>query len=240
MGRDRADGDGMMTGIVAGQMRDAAPAVGDPYWDSVVSLAHFDADFVDAKDAVTWFNTAGLVIQGDLAAFGGSGAYSPGNSEWASRTIPALGLNNFTLEFRVKLTAIVQPTKRLFDIRSAGISGTGITLGLSSANILTLNVNGVSTDSVNVGPLTTVTSLCVERSGSTFTVYVDGVAAITYIAAASLPYTTLRMMNSIVNSAQWTTQGAQGLLDELRLTVGVARYHGNYTPKTDAFPDFIT
>ncbi|MNY39236.1 hypothetical protein D3C86_1739120 [compost metagenome] len=103
--------------------------------------------------------------------------------------------------------------------------------------MLTLSITGTSTISGTIGDLSTVTSLCIERAGTTFTVYANGAAVISYTTSDSLPYTTLRMMNSIVNSAQWTTQGSPGLLDELRLTIGVARYQGNYTPSTAPFPE---
>lgn len=227
----------MIPGIVAGQMRAGSAPGGDPHWANVVSLAHFDSDFVDAKDAVVWTKTGSVVIQSDAAAFGGAGAYNPGNSTWLERAIPALGTQDFTLEFRVKPTTLTQVTKRLLDLRTAGVTGTGLTLSLSSAGTLSLAVNGATTSSSTVGGLTAMTALCVERSGDIFTVYVDGVSVLSTTATGALPYTTLRMMNSIANSAQWTTQGTQGVLDELRLTVGVARYQGNYTPATSAFPN---
>lgn len=226
----------MMMGIVAGQMRYPAGAGGgtDPLWASVVSLAHFDADFVDAKDAVTWTKTGSVVLQADAAAFGGYGAYNPGNNNWVQRTIPAIGIQDFTLEFRLKRAAVTK-TDVVFDLRSAG-STNGIVLYRDAGGSATLYFNSSAIITATLGTMTAWTSLCVERSGGLIRLYKDGVVMGSWNGTANLANTTLRMLNSIVNSTQYGSQGTPGLLDELRLTIGVACYQGNYTPASTAFP----
>lgn len=225
----------MIPGIMAGQMRaQAGGGDADPYWANVVSLAHFDTDFVDAKDAVTWTKT-GSWIQSDAAAFGGAGAYNPGNNNWVERTIPVIGGQDFTLEFRVRRNA-VSKTDVVFDMRTT-TSTAGLVLYKDNNASSTLYYGATTLVSTNLGAMTDWTSLCVERDGGTIRLYKDGTSTGEWSGAADITTSVMRLLNSARNSTQWGSQGTQGLLDELRLTIGVARYQGSYTPATSAFPN---
>lgn len=82
----------------------------------------------------------------------------------------------------------------------------------------------------------TWTHVAFVRSGSTITVYVDGTACGTGTSSyASLP---LQLIGAISTGA--TTPDFYffpGYIDDLRLTIGVARYTSNFTPSTIAFLD---
>ena len=82
----------------------------------------------------------------------------------------------------------------------------------------------------------TWTHVAFVRSGSTITIYINGVAAGTGSSAyASNP---LRIIGAIsTGSTNADFYFFNGYIDDLRLTLGTARYTGNFTPPTSAFAD---
>jgi hypothetical protein len=72
--------------------------------------------------------------------------------------------------------------------------------------------------------------LAVVRSSGTFALYVDGSSIGTYSSAAELVDGMAR-----IGADFQAGQGMLGYMDELRVTKGVARYTGNFTPAASAF-----
>jgi len=79
--------------------------------------------------------------------------------------------------------------------------------------------------------------LVVTRVGQIVTVYINGVSIGTYSLTAS---TTSLMTNGIRNvvgiNPDLTNQPFNGYIDDLRVTIGVARYTANFTPPKVALP----
>jgi len=79
--------------------------------------------------------------------------------------------------------------------------------------------------------------LVVTRVGQIVTVYINGVSIGTYSLTAS---TTSLMTNDIRNvvgiNPDLTNQPFNGYIDDLRVTIGVARYTANFTPPKVALP----
>src|SRR5690606_20416607 len=90
--------------------------------------------------------------------------------------------------------------------------------------------------SVNYGaiPLTIGTwhHICVERVSGVVTLYVNGAVCATAADARAYTGTGFFCVGSTYNTGQLDLAD----YDEFRLTVGVARYGGPFSPPTAAFP----
>ena len=88
----------------------------------------------------------------------------------------------------------------------------------------------------NTPSLNTWYAMAVDRSGSTLRMYVDGsVVATSATYGWNIPNKTGALTIGIIPSVgAWDLNG---WIDELRITKGVARYAGAYTPATAEFPN---
>jgi hypothetical protein len=77
--------------------------------------------------------------------------------------------------------------------------------------------------------------IAVTRSGSTITMWVNGVSAGTSTSAASLYYSA--SVPVTVGGMPDGTRSLNGNLDDVRITKGLARYTSTFTPSTTAFAD---
>jgi Concanavalin A-like lectin/glucanases superfamily len=73
------------------------------------------------------------------------------------------------------------------------------------------------------------------RSGSTFKMYVDGLAQTATGSTSSALMSSSQAIYIGANSDG--TASFNGWMDDIRITKGVARYTANFTPPTEAFPD---
>jgi len=103
------------------------------------------------------------------------------------------------------------------------------------------STTGSDSTDVNIGGFTPTTpgpwyAIAIDRDGTgLLRFYVNGVVQGTASIPAMFTATATMM---IANEADSPTQGFSGnFLDEIRITKGVARYAGNYTPATAAFPN---
>jgi hypothetical protein len=77
--------------------------------------------------------------------------------------------------------------------------------------------------------------IAVTRSGSTFTLWMDGVSQGTYSNAASHAG---GLFNVLIGGTLGTANMLRGYMDEIRFTAGVARYTSNFVPPNAPFPDY--
>ena len=83
--------------------------------------------------------------------------------------------------------------------------------------------------------------VAVVRDGNTFRVFLDGVETATADATGVTIHnsTTALAIGALSNTGGAPMgEGSAAWIDELRITQGVARYTGNFTPPTAAFPRF--
>lgn len=117
-------------------------------------------------------------------------------------------------------------------------------LGAEGANRFVLMLSGANLilDRYGIGAVinyatgwaaNSVNRVALERVGSTITLYTGGVARATYTYSGTFGNASLTSLGDAASS----TNAPTGKLDEVRFTVGVARYGANYTPSTVAFPD---
>ena len=146
------------------------------------------------------------------------------------------GSSDFTIEFWVYILNYGTAGSWFFgggDVSSEMKISCGV-LG----NILVATGSGstISTTS-NTVPLNTWTFISVVRSGNTFTTYINGVnrAAATY--SGSIAFTEPNQLGiGSINSA--TTPNLVGYMDDIRVTLGVARYLADFSSPTTPFPNY--
>jgi hypothetical protein len=208
-------------------------------------LSSTNAGIIDhtAKNVIT--TAAGANISTTQSKYGGSSISLSGTStgylqmlNTRFNNIPAS--TDFTLECWVNTPASstapnvwhnVSSQKIIaFYLADSGFSNLDTIMGPFSYPGSNASVVRGTTDIV----ANTWTHVAFVRSGSTITVYVNGTACGTGTSSyASLP---LQLIGAISTGA--TTPDFYffpGYIDDLRLTIGVARYTSNFTPTTTAF-----
>lgn len=209
-------------------------SAGDPLWSSVVFLMHFDGNITDVKGGT--FNAAGTVgfaagrfNQAMQLSTGDSGAVEP--AVRAAMDLPA----DFTIEGWMQPTASGAFISR-FDVGG----GAGWQIYLESNGRLSFYqyVSGGSYPIKGVGPNVMDGQwhhVAVTRQGSTLRLFVDGVLGGTGNSSANYTSTVARL--SIGYQAQGGARyPMRGLIDDVRITNGVARYTTDFTVPTAPFP----
>ena len=227
---------------------------GDSNWASVVTLVHFDGanagttlhDSSLSNHTVTATNSAQLTTS--FAAFGTASAdfvTHHGSDPVITATNSAdyqFGSGTFTIEGWVYPTAANNSYIIHTGLASASNKGWGLsynsatpalTFGYSTAGTATTNISGTVTLTLNAW-----THVAADYDGSTLRVYAGGSVVGSSTLSGGLFATTAALAignDNNTNVAPWA-----GYIDEIRVTKGVARYAGAYTPPTYAFPAYGT
>lgn len=226
---------------VSGNIAYSAAAPPDPYWSDVVSLLYFNGtnggtSFPD-ETGMTW--TAHGTVQTSTAAakFGTSSMYPGASTGYLTGAVSAnfgFGSGDFTVDGWLQGTATTA-YKCLFDTGYSSGSGLAIFVSSSSDTKLHIYMSGSlvlsSTSSIST---TSFDYFEVNRSSGTLRVFRNGileasVANSTVLNSSAAPY--------IGNNYALTNQ-FQIYLNEFRVTKGVARNTGNYTPPTSRAPNY--
>lgn len=179
------------------------------------------------------FGSASIAFAGT-----GNGNDQPGATvdylDLAADSSTALGTSDFTIETWVKLNAIPSSYGAIFDCRPASTNGLYPALFVQNNGTLLYYTNGLNTLSSSAALSTGVwTHVALVRRSGVLTIYINGTSSGTYNDSNN--YVNNRMR--IGGSGYGNYLGLNGNLDEFRFTPGVARYTGNFTPPTAAFPD---
>jgi len=167
--------------------------------------------------------------------FDGTGDYliAPNSQGYAFQS------GNFTVEMWVYPTT-VSVTQYLFDTRDpASATSAGVQWGVSSSAkffvyVGTTTVIFPSTTSLVAN---TWTHLALVKNGSTWTIYINGVAdATTGTNSTALTQTFLTIATNSAQRNTSTTDKLNGYIDDLRVTTGIARYTQNFIPPSVALP----
>jgi hypothetical protein len=111
-----------------------------------------------------------------------------------------------------------------------GFNGSNLIFNYSTTGTDTPSVSGSYTPTLN-----TWVHIAVDRDASNVLRVYAGGAVIGSATVAATLFASTRSL-SIGNNGN-TNAGSLGQIDDLRITKGVARYAGAFTPPTDAFPD---
>jgi hypothetical protein len=149
----------------------------------------------------------------------------------------AFGTGNFTIEAWVNRTASGSVT-HFIDFRGSNNNGSNPVFYWQTNNYLYYTNDNSSGDN-QIQSSNAITSssgwvhVAIVRSGTTLTVYVNGVAS------GSVTYSTNVLGgNPVTIGNRFNNSGAYaGYIDDLRITKGYARYTSNFTAPTSAFKD---
>jgi len=214
----------------------------DPYIANVQLLLHGEgSSVVDSSPAartVTSYGTAG--VSATRSKFGAQSLSTPTTSSGFSvpRTASLLvGSSDFTIEAWVWASSVSQSGTILFG--PAAFSW-AIYVGIGSWGYY-LSTNGTSYNVANGTSMGTPIAsqwnhIALVRSGSTFSPYINGVRGITATSSAAIAAPT-STVGATVGEGFGGTYGYAGLfIDDVRLTIGTARYSGaSFTVPTAEF-----
>jgi len=224
----------------------------DPYFSSVSLLMKADGannstTFVDSStNAFAVSLTGNTVISTTQSKYGGSSAYFDGNGDYLS--VPSsenldVGSGNYTIEMWVNPAGgLANRTQKYLFGKRQSLSIYGGVLGFlqfdSSLNAYRayyyVTVNGttwaVTAATGDIIAANTWTHLAFVRSGSTFTLYVNGASAASGTTSGTIPSNAEPLVIGSTSSANPGANGYAGYIDDFRITKGVARYTASFGP----------
>lgn len=226
--------------ILAPYMNIASVGVSiDPFFGSVSNLLHMDG--ANGGTSITDVMGNNVTLTGSpttsttQAKFGTASLSLNGSSHITVPNVP-FAANAFTIEGWFYPTSL--PTNMNFFGQDNGSGSVPKILLYVNVGLYVLECGSLGTISTNVGPVANQwTHIAIVRQGTgtnQTTVYINGVSAGTG-TLASLAGITQPFHIGYIGE----TFGAKfpGFIDEFRITNGVARYTGNFTPPTEAFPN---
>ena len=214
----------------------------DTYSDKTVLLLHFDdaigaTTLTDAMGYVTQQTGSGTVVA-DATAFGGKCLDVSGSAtKTFTHPLLYLGYDDYTVELRIKKTGTLPSNPTIIWNKCPWSSGvdTGyfdVTIDHSSHPGLALWWDGQVRVRSGTSLLTDNNwhTVAISRFGGTTRLFYDGVvvASTTYVGIVNL---------IDLHLGYESTYPLGFMVDELRVTRGVARYTDNYTPATAPFAE---
>jgi hypothetical protein len=161
------------------------------------------------------------------AQWTGTGAYLRLNQSLEPNLIP-VGGGDFTIEFQLRLTNVTS-TQVIIDFRHNANSNTAPAIYISSGFKFYAGSSEITIGTISIN---TWHHIALVRNGSTITSYIDGTAGGTESNTNNLTTEELTI------GSNWDGDYRLiGYMDELRITVGKARYTSNFTAPTEAFLD---
>lgn len=202
----------------------------DPSWAGVNLLMNFNgadgaATFTDSSSfARTVTRQGGAALSTASYAFGGASLYLDGAGDYLEATIPAPGTSALTIEAWVKVTG------------RGGVAGWSVVSNYNNRALLYIEAGGLPAFGMeNAGVSRFITAsasifdgqwhyLAGVRDGAACRLYVDG------ILAASSTGTTVNITGNAVKIGHIYSAAVDrhlaGYVDDVRITVGTARYSG--------------
>lgn len=222
----------------------------DPNFTNVPLLLHFDGP----NDATTFTDSSSFgrsaTVSGNAklstaqAKFGSTAGLFDGTGDFV-RFGPAsafhLANQDFTVEAFVYMTLAGTRIKTIAATRA--ISGTTQGFEFYVGANDSLAFSGYLNDTAPIDlasasgaiPANTWVHVAVSRAGSNTRMFVNGVQVAIDTSSSALGQGTdfyIGRLTTVNTSRDW-----QGYIDELRVTIGVARYTDAFTPPTSPFPD---
>ena len=168
-----------------------------------------------------------------IKKFGISSAYFDGNGDYIetpNNPIFDFSVGDWTIEFW--MYADTQNDKHI--LSNIGPGTGGINIYIDDSQNITYN-NGINTTSVGTSysPYWNQwTHIALARLGTTITMYVNGVVAGT--PTTQTPETSQFLF---IGKSGYSGYDFTGYIDDLRITMGIARYTANFTPPIVPFPN---
>lgn len=230
----------------AGALMPHIPAP-DPDFANVVLLLHYDNDDEQAYPDFSSYHRettqTGLIATDTTdPKFGaGSGIYDGTNYLECASSADFGFDGDWTIECWAKRTGTSAAAEQNI-IFSNNLSDGGAQLRYLNYNPLTgtysyTGPSGVLVPFVDPATLDTYVHLAVAREGTTVRGFQNGVLQFTQGGDASAGEATAITIGGAIPADWGTNHGFVGVLDEFRITKGVARYTTDFTPPTAPFPN---
>lgn len=221
---------------------------GDPYYANTTLLCHFDGGNGSTTFTDNSFQASTLTPVNSAAQSSAQAKFGP--SSWpvpsAGVTAPYVtmpntnmdfGTGDFTVEFWYYYDSVTYPAESFGIFFDNGSRGFAAEFGATAANtlifVVAVGVKATGTHGMADGNWY---HLAWVRNGSNNQIYVNG----TSIASATDSTTTAPTGGTAYLGTLSTAPGTfscGGFIDEMRITKGVARYTGNFTPPIAPFPN---
>ena len=212
----------------------------DVYYPQTSLLMHFNGTngsttMTDSsKNNLTVTSNNGTAITTAQSKFGGSSVFFDGTNDYLSiANNSALNLSggSYTIECWIRPSGNYANYNCIIAKRSAGGSAWQVYLRITTGYLSFYD----GTERISsVAPTANVWShIAAVYNGSTINLYLNGVSVLS-TAIANTDYNTSIYIGEAVPSYN---EYFIGYIDELRITKGIARYTGNFTPPTTQFLD---
>jgi hypothetical protein len=219
------------------------PPVIDPYFEYVTTLLHGDGTnaaqnntFIDSSTNAYSITRSGSTTQGTFTPFGSNWSnYFTGSSviqiAQSSGAISNITQGDFTLETWIFPTATPGSRGGIACCRTNG-GNNGWNFSYNSSNKVLFWYGSGSfptITSATSAPLNTWTHIAVTRSGSTFTLYVNGVSDATLAGVSNGVTNTV---NALLGSEENYANLYTGYTSNFRVVNGSVLYTSTFTPST--------
>jgi hypothetical protein len=174
-----------------------------------------------------------------VIAFDGSGDYLTASSNAGF----AFGSGDFTVEAWVRPTtlSLAYDFAMVFDTRAvAGSPNQGILVAFTNATGVWIFYESTQNAIITTSSSAVVNQwqhIALSRSSTTWRFFVDGTQSGTLTNGANLG-TFQPLLIGTARDTPDSDRNFPGYIDDFRITKGVARYTGDFTPPTAPFPDF--
>ena len=228
----------------------ASGVVGDPHFNSVVLLMHFDGAYNSATFTHSGPTSRTLTVAGDSKQkhntrfFGVGAGYFDGTGDEVTTDIHAdfqLGGGDFTIEFAFCLQSFMNTNPHLFSVTDGSFANEIRFHTTNASQKLHFSIYHGGSYKVDIATTTTILvdkwyRAAAVRSGNSHYLFLDGALEASVSNAHTIPATAQNARLAVLAGAPYR---AQCHLDELRMTKGVARYVSAYTPTSAPFPDSL-
>jgi hypothetical protein len=222
----------------------AASASEDPFAANVILLCHFDGTNGDTTTTEVLGNPITLTdfdISSAQQRFGPTSLRNTGSSTSSgARITHAVGLNlgtgDFTIEcfFRCSSAAV----QTLFSFQSIGALTTIINARVQGASQMNAQIQTSFGSMFPSIPLNTWHHVALTREGTNGRFFVNGALAGSRASGVSGNLVHGYMVvGALIDNTGVSSQVCTGHIDEFRVTKGVARYTGAFTPPSAPFPN---
>lgn len=213
---------------------------GDPHWDKVVSLLHFDDETNPWKDVTgkLWSAVGNVKLAAGKWGSSARGILAPGtNLIMSPNTDGIFNLpGQFTFECWFQHSNSANPYRNIFAGGSASTPG-GLSVAVTNKSSIVVDamyVANILSTPFDVGDAWH--HLAVTRdSDNVIRLFLNGVLLSQIVSTSSFSFSTSGYAH-ILNHPNGG--GSVGCVDELRITKGVARYTENFTPPDEPFPSY--
>lgn len=222
----------------------------DPNWSSVKTLLHFDGS--DGSTTITDSSTSALTytangsatISTSASKFGGSSLKLDGGGYVKTTTDPVVHCNVAASTWTIEMWIYRTGTPNSQYNYSLGVGQYAYNsgayywgFGIRNDNTASFLDNNAYAYSDTVISLYTWTHIAAVSNAGVVTVYVNGVAG-THTLSSLQTLGSLGYLNiGSFNNGSYPGSVFPGLIDDLKITDGVAVYTSNFTPRHSAFPN---